>query len=158
MSLTTIQANRPEITERLNQLAAKSGLHSLLVMQSTETQMIVFAANEQPIYSVDDAGPKSNQPGCHELYCERVVNTQSELLVPDAQLDKAWEKNEDWVKFGLGVYYGVPIIIDGIAIGTVCALHNTAFDFAAGQPSIKAEIGQLKADIEAMIKSAAVAR
>ncbi|WP_421852886.1 GAF domain-containing protein [Marinomonas sp.] len=151
MSLKKIATKQNEIAQRLDDIAKHSGLHSLLVMESTPTHMVVFAANEQPIYSVDDAGGKSNQEGCHELYCERVVDTKEALLVADAKLDKEWMNNEDLVRFGLGVYYGVPIIEHGEAVGTVCALNDKAFDFTEGQPSVKELIGQLKHDIEAML-------
>lgn len=139
---------RDELTAQLENIAHQFQLHSLLIMESKPDQMVVFAANEQPIYHVGDAGPKSNQQGCHELYCERVVDTAKPLLVADVSMDEEWKGNEDLVKFGLGVYYGVPITFKGEVIGTVCALNNEPFDFAKGTPSAIDQIHQLQLNVE----------
>jgi len=101
--------------------------------------MIVFAANKQPIYNAGDEGPKSVQAGCHKLYCERVVNDKAELLV------------EDLVKFGLGVYFGVPLLSNDEVIGTVCALNDKQFDFSKGEPSAIVAIRTLKQEIETLL-------
>ena len=101
MPFKQLANHQQDLTAELNAIAQQFGLHSLLIMESTPDTMIVFAANQQPIYHAGDAGPKSVQPGCHELYCERVVDTQSSLLVADAAVDEEWRGNEDLVKFGL---------------------------------------------------------
>ncbi|WP_333005346.1 GAF domain-containing protein [Vibrio coralliilyticus] len=151
MPFKQLANHQQDLTAELNAIAQQFGLHSLLIMESTPETMIVFAANQQPIYHAGDAGPKSVQPGCHELYCERVVDTQSPLLVADAAADEEWRGNEDLVKFGLGVYYGSPIMHRGEAIGTVCALNDKAFDFAAGEPSAIERLNQLKLRIEQLL-------
>lgn len=155
MSLRKILNKREETTKQLNTIAQNTGLHSLLVMESTPTHMVVYAANEQEVYSEDDAGPKSNQDGCHELYCERVINTKKPLFVADAKVDKEWAENEDLVKFGLGVYYGIPIIENGEAIGTVCALNREVYNFEEGNPSAIKQIETLKAELEKWLAEAA---
>ncbi len=139
---------REVLTLELNKIAQQYQLHSLLIMESTPETMVVFAANEQPIYSAGDAGPKSNQKGCHELYCERVVNTEEPLLVSDASQDKEWKGNADLVEFGLGVYYGVPIMHKGKAVGTVCALNDKPFDFMKGEPNVITRLNDVKLDVE----------
>ncbi|EEX35181.1 MULTISPECIES: GAF domain-containing protein [Vibrio] len=151
MPFKQLANHQQDLTAELNAIAQQFGLHSLLIMESTPETMIVFAANQQPIYNAGDAGPKSVQPGCHELYCERVVDTQSPLLVADAAADEEWRGNEDLVKFGLGVYYGLPIMHRGEAIGTVCALNDKAFDFAEGEPSAIERLNQLKLRIEQLL-------
>ncbi|MHC6527419.1 GAF domain-containing protein [Vibrio proteolyticus] len=151
MELNAIAAHHAAITQKLNQIATDSGLHSLLVMQSMPNEMVVFAANTQEIYSPGDAGPKSNQAGCHELYCERVIDTNQPLLVGDARTDAEWQGNEDLVKFDLGTYYGVPIHCQGQAVGTVCALSRSPVDFHQGRPSVVEQIDALRAEIEALL-------
>ena len=151
MLFSQLKKEQPQLKQKLENIAQQFKLHSLLIMQSTPDSMIVFAANEQPIYSAGDEGPKSVQTGCHELYCERVVNDKAELLVADAAQSEEWKGNEDLVKFGLGVYFGVPIIHNDQVIGTVCALNDKAFDFAKGDPSSMTEIRNLKQHIESLL-------
>ena len=146
----------PELTKHhqswqaeVDSLALATGLHSILIMQSLPDTMKVICANSsQSIYTQDDQGPKGVQEGCHELYCERVVDTGKPLFVADASVDKEWQGNEDLVKFGLGVYYGVPLRHKGKVVGTVCALHTESFDFEAGSTSAKDRILALQAKIE----------
>jgi GAF domain-containing protein len=148
MSFQQLQNERLALQQELEKIAKQFGLHSLLIMESTPDSMIVFAASDQPVYSAGDKGPKSVQTGCNELYCERVINDKKELLVEDATTSEQWKDNEDLVKHGLGVYFGVPIIINNKAIGTVCALNDKPFDFAKGDPSAMDSIRQLRANIE----------
>jgi len=141
-------------TERLNKIAEKTGLHSILVMASQPSTMKVIAANQQPIYNANDEGPKSVQEGCHELYCERVVNTQQALLVSDASADPEWKGNEDLVQFGLGTYLGLPLMAGDVVLGTVCALNKEEYDFEAGIPSAHQYLLDLKMQIETQIAGA----
>lgn len=135
---------------RLEQLADRTGIKSLLIMRSTPTHMVavVSAGPMRDTYHPGDQGPKSVNPGCHKLYCEQVVNDRAPLHVPDAAVDPEWSDNEDLVKFGLGVYLGYPIEVNNEVLGTVCALHDTPFDFAAGAPSLREQLEGLKRDIE----------
>jgi len=154
MYFESIKDNSDFWTNKLNTLANITGLHSILVMASLPTSMKVVFANDQPIYSSDDEGPKSVQAGCHELYCECVVNTKKNLLISDASVDPEWAGNEDLVKFGLGTYLGLPLLINDIAIGTVCALNKDEFDFESGVPSAYQRLLDLKMEIEEQINIA----
>jgi GAF domain-containing protein len=138
----------------VDQLAEETGLRSVLIMRSTPTHMIVAVSGgpAQEVYHPGDAGPKSVNPGCHKLYCEQVVHDDAPLHVPDAAADPEWRGNEDLVKFGLGVYLGFPIHEAGRVVGTVCALHNEPFDFAAGEPSARERLEALRDAIEAELK------
>lgn len=152
MSLS--QQNTAQWQTAVDTIAENTGLHSILVMQSNDQSMQVVCANRsQDIYHQGDEGPKSNQPGCHELYCERVVNTAEPLLVADAASDDEWKGNEDLVKFGLGVYYGLPIRQADQVVGTVCALHSEAFDFAVGEPSCMQQLQELQHSIETQLNA-----
>jgi len=151
MFFKTIEDNLDFWTDRLNKIADATGLHSILVMASLPTTMKVIVANQQPIYSANDEGPKSVQEGCHELYCERVVNTKQALLVQDASADPEWKGNEDLVQFGLGVYLGLPLMAGDVVLGTVCALNKEEYDFEAGIPSAHQRLLDLKMQLEMTI-------
>lgn len=133
---------------RLDELSERTGLKAILIMESKPDTMEVVVANDQPLYHVGDCGPKSTRHGCHELYCERVVDTAQPLFVPDASDDAEWKGNEDYVKFNLGVYLGYPLVYGGFVVGTVCALNDRSFDFEAGSPSVSEELKQLKHELE----------
>ncbi len=135
-------------------LAATHAVDSLLIMRSTPTHMVtaVSAGPRQDTYHPGDAGPKSVTPGCHKLYCEQVVNEDRPLEVADARTDPEWAGNEDLVRFGLGTYLGYPLHdADGTVLGTLCALHGEGFDFDAGEPSLREDLGALAGRIDAAI-------
>ena len=148
MYFEAIEKDAEAWTERLNQFANKTGLHSILVMESLPTTMKVVLANHQPVYNVKDEGPKSVQEGCHELYCERVIDTKKELLVSNASVDPEWVNNEDLVKFGLGTYLGLPLIVNDKAVGTICVLNNEEYDFYAGSPNAYDQLITFKVELE----------
>jgi len=148
MYFQSIEKNSDYWTNKLNSFAEHTGLNSILVMQSLPTTMKVVLANHQPVYSANDEGPKSVQEGCHELYCERVIDTKKELLVSNANTDPEWVNNEDLVKFGLGTYLGLPLIVNEQAVGTVCVLNDKEFDFHAGSPSAYDQLIAFKAELE----------
>ncbi|OBS95515.1 histidine kinase [Vibrio tasmaniensis] len=153
MSLKKIEHYKDSLIDELNNISKRFKLHSLLIMESTPKSMIVFAANDQLVYRANDSGPKSTQSGCHELYCERVVNTGKELLVNDASADEEWMGNEDLVKFGLGVYYGLPLMYNDEVVGTVCALNDRPFNFSEGNPSAIEQLTQLQVRIQQLLNS-----
>lgn len=58
------------------------------------------------------------------LYCERVMDTKSTLIVPDALKDPIWENNPD-VPLGMISYMGMPILWpEGEVFGTICVLDS----------------------------------
>mgnify|MGYP001953189988 CR=1 FL=1 len=58
------------------------------------------------------------------LYCETVIKSGKQLLVPDALADKDWENNPD-VELNMISYLGFPILFpDGNPFGTICVLDN----------------------------------
>jgi signal transduction histidine kinase len=59
------------------------------------------------------------------LYCETVIGTQEELLIPDATKSLVWGKNNPDVDINMISYLGYPINWpDGKVFGTVCLLDN----------------------------------
>lgn len=145
--------------EPLEAAATASGIDSLLIMRSTPTHMVavVSAGPRRDTYHPGDAGPKSVVPGCHKLYCEKVVNDAAPLHVNEARGNLEWEGNEDLVQFGLGTYLGYPLRgPDGEVLGTLCALHREPFEFDAGQPSLREQLEGLRREIEDDLAAVAV--
>ncbi len=81
----------------------------------------------------------SNSPGNpatagdHSLiagtYCERVINTNQEMLVPNALKDPEWDDNPD-IENGLIAYLGFPLRYDdGRPFGTICILDTKENSF-----------------------------
>ncbi|MGB1322430.1 MAG: GAF domain-containing protein [Vibrio gallaecicus] len=147
-----IKRYRKALEQRLDFIAEKHDLFAVLIMESKPTSMEVFASNQQDVYKHGDAGYKSVVEFCKELYCERVVNQRASLLVLDAANDDEWSENEDLVKFGLGVYYGIPLFYKDEVVGTVCTLNKVIYDFDAGTPSAREELDELALYIQNLIK------
>lgn len=58
------------------------------------------------------------------LYCERVIKTKSELLVPNAIKYNEWNDNPD-IKLGMVSYLGIPVLWpNGEPFGTICVLDK----------------------------------
>lgn len=140
------------LQKRIDEIAKKSGLTSVLVMKSHPNEMeVVLSGGDKgkEIYHAKDRGKKSVHPqGEHPLYCEKVVNSNAMLEVQDAASDKEWMHNEDLTEFGLGSYIGLPIEQNGKVVGTVCALNNTPMDFRNDEYHVLNELTALKAEIE----------
>lgn len=141
--------------KKIDEIAKKSGVSSILVMKSHDNEMeVVLSGGDQgkDIYHARDRGKKSTHfDGQHALYCERVVNTNEVLEVQDASQDIDWKDNEDLTEFGLGTYLGLPIEKDGKVVGTVCALNNESIDFKSEQYNILEQLKKVKGDIEGKI-------
>jgi signal transduction histidine kinase len=58
------------------------------------------------------------------LYCETVMATRSQLLIPNALEDPVWKDNPD-VALNMISYLGIPLIWpDGQVFGTICVLDD----------------------------------
>ncbi|MEX0321172.1 MAG: GAF domain-containing protein [Puniceicoccaceae bacterium] len=63
------------------------------------------------------------------LYCERVINTKSKLVIPNALTDPEWNTNPD-IKLGMISYLGFPLILpNGEVFGTICILDSKENSF-----------------------------
>ncbi len=103
-------------------MAELAGIPAGLIMRLNENDIEVFKASKTK------GNPYS--PGDREhfagsgLYCERVINTQKLLHVPDALSDPEWEKNPD-VKLDMISYLGLPLHFpDQTPFGTICILDS----------------------------------
>jgi len=93
-----------------------------LIMKLNEDTIEVFLkshTNGNPYH----AGEKANL--IYGLYCETVIGTQDELIVPDATKSPIWNINNPDVDINMISYLGYPINWpDGKVFGTVCLLDN----------------------------------
>lgn len=63
------------------------------------------------------------------LYCETVIKTRAQLLVPNALEDEDWKDNPD-VPRNMIAYLGLPILWpDKTPFGTICILDKTGNDY-----------------------------
>ncbi|EGQ7821945.1 GGDEF and EAL domain-containing protein [Vibrio parahaemolyticus] len=66
----------------------------------------------------------------HGLYCEHVIETKSQLVVPDALADEKWSNNPD-IKLGMLSYCGLPLFWpNGETFGTICMLDSKANEYS----------------------------
>ncbi|WP_368206289.1 ATP-binding protein [Aeromonas sp. s5] len=97
-----------------------------LIMRVHPREIEVFITSQTP----DNCYPA----GAHEhldsgLYCERVMDTRQELLVPNALKDPEWQHNPD-IKVGMISYCGLPLCWpDGRLFGTICVLSWEENDY-----------------------------
>ncbi|MGQ7935370.1 GAF domain-containing protein [Paraburkholderia sp. D1E] len=123
------------LQNELDRVAERLGVKSILIMSSQKRHMKVEASGGpfESVYAVGAEGKKSIAgPDVHELYCERVVESRTELFVPDSRQSAEWSGNEDEVEFGLVNYLGFPVKgRDGSIFGTVCVLHDAPRDYSA---------------------------
>lgn len=93
-----------------------------LIMKLNEDTIEVFLKSQtegNPYH----AGEKASL--VYGLYCETVIGTQEELIVPDATKNPIWDKNNPDVDINMISYIGYPINWpDGKVFGTVCLLDS----------------------------------
>jgi GAF domain-containing protein len=83
------------------------------------------------------------------LYCETVMATREQLLVPNALEDPAWQDNPD-VTLDMINYLGVPLTWpDDSIFGTMCVLDSKTRHYATGYQQL---LWQLKDIIEGDFK------
>lgn len=115
----SILKNWQEITDILSSLL---DLPAALIMRYTNPEIEVFVSSSS-VENPYAPGDKEILKGSG-LYCERVINTQKSLLVPNALTDPAWDHNPD-IKLNMVSYLGFPISLpDGVPFGTLCILDS----------------------------------
>ena len=107
----------------LDHLCSVAKIPAGLIMRVRGDEIEVFArsSNSDNPYRV---GEKEK---CHgELYCETVISSQKELLIPNALDDPKWVNNPD-IALGMVSYLGLPLNWpSGEVFGTICMLdHKT---------------------------------
>lgn len=142
------------LTSRLEEVAKRLGVKSVLVMRSEADSMVVAATAGEATqhYTVGAAGRKAGDDGGRvPLYCERVVDADADLFVRDSREDAVFANNEDEVEFGLHNYLGLAVHDQaGRVVGTVCVLDDNARDYSDEQ---RGELDALRADVESIVKA-----
>jgi GAF domain-containing protein len=158
--MTTPQPHRTDTTSalaplapRLEQVADQLGVKSVLVMRSEPDSMVVAATAGEATehYTVGAAGTKAGDDASRvPLYCERVVDADSDLFVRDSRSDPTFAGNEDETEFGLHNYLGLPVRDStGAVVGTVCVLDASARDYTDEQ---RAELDRLRFEVEKIVR------
>jgi c-di-GMP phosphodiesterase len=119
----------PEILESwkslVNMAAKIVDVPSALIMRLHQSEIEVLMGNQD---KNSPYKPGDRERLNHGLYCETVVGTQKELLVPDATKDPAWSTDNPDIPLGMISYLGLPLNWpDGEVFGTICLLdkkHN----------------------------------
>jgi len=107
--------------ETIDLLAEIADIPAARIMRVHAMKIEVFTSS-QSAGNVYHRGEK--MPLGTGLYCETVMSTQSELLVPNALSDPAWDHNPD-IELGMISYLGLPLIWPtGEIFGTICILDN----------------------------------
>ncbi len=140
------------IASKLESIAARLGVKSILVMRSEPDSMVVAATAGEATkhYTVGAAGKKAGDDSSRvPLYCERVVDTDSDLFVADSRADPTFAGNEDETEFGLHNYFGLAVHDSaGAVVGTVCVLDDHARDYTEDQ---RDELRRLRSEIESVV-------
>lgn len=106
----------------IDTLAKIANVPSGLIMRLNSDNIEVF------LKSSSDSNPYEKNEKAelkYGLYCETVIGTQKQLIVPDATKSEIWNKNNPDVDINMISYLGVPINWpDGECFGTVCILDN----------------------------------
>jgi len=92
-----------------------------LIMRITKDSMKVFVKSSNPENPYSVGGEDSLGKG---LYCETVIGTDDELLIPDASQSEIWKDNPD-IELDMISYLGLPIHWpDASYFGTICVLDT----------------------------------
>lgn len=112
----------------LNLAARIAGVPAALIMRVHEEDIEVFVSSLSP-ENPYVAGSKESL--LHGLYCETVMASGKELLVPDALQCPVWSVDNPDVDIDMVAYLGLPIYWpDGEVFGTICLLDNKENAFA----------------------------
>ncbi|MGY3892681.1 GAF domain-containing sensor histidine kinase [Aeromonas enterica] len=97
-----------------------------LIMRVHPNEIEVFITSDTPGNCYPEGAREHLDSG---LYCERVMDTRQELLVPNALNDPEWQHNPD-IKLGMISYCGLPLCWpDGRIFGTICVLSREENDY-----------------------------
>ncbi|HRG47434.1 MAG TPA: ATP-binding protein [Leptospiraceae bacterium] len=90
----------------------------IMKMENESMEVLTSSKSKNNPYQV------GHEEKWYGLYCETVIKTQTKLLVPNALVDKNWDKNPD-IELGMISYLGFPINLpDNQPFGTICVLDN----------------------------------
>jgi PAS domain S-box-containing protein len=113
-------------------LAKIINIPAALIMKTENEFMEVFISS----HSDNNPYKPGDKEHWHGLYCETVIKSQKQLLIPNALKDKDWDKNPD-IKLGMIAYLGVPLNFpDKTPFGTICVLDSKENGFTKDQKQL----------------------
>ena len=125
--LASIDVHNPDLRRRLDDVTARTAtrlnLPVALVTLVLDTAQ-VFAGS----YGIDDSALGAGTPVEWSL-CAHAVATGQPYVVTEAATDPIQATNPLVTMAGIGSYAGVPLMVDGYALGTHCVIADTAHTF-----------------------------
>lgn len=128
-----VRISSPEKPQLSNSIIAKwqnlldtaseiANVPSALIMRLNTDNIEVFLKSSNPENPYHQ-GEKADL--VYGLYCETVIGTQRELLIPNARKDPVWKDNNPDIDINMIAYLGYPLNWpDGEVFGTICLLDN----------------------------------
>lgn len=125
----------------LNILSKIIGVPASLIMRAHADEFEILAVNDDNRWH--NAGDRHSFGD--RLFCEEVMTTKKELIVPDGRDDKQWADSPA-VQHGLVSYMGFPLLWpNGQFFGTICVLDEKTNEFSE---TFKILMGHFKDAIE----------
>lgn len=122
----------------LDMLSEVLSIPTALIMILRDKQLEVFVSSKSK-GNPYVLGDKEQFDGSG-LYCERVIKTKSELLVPNAIEDNEWKDNPD-IKLGMISYLGLPLTWpDKQIFGRICVLDKKENSYSPAHRNLLAKL------------------
>ncbi len=123
-----------------------------LIMKLNEDTIEVF------VKSQTDGNPyKAGEEAklIYGLYCETVIGTQKQLIVPDATKSNVWKENNPDVDINMISYLGLPVNWpDGEVFGTVCLLDNKENSYNQDYIDLLSQVkNHIETDLQLLVKN-----
>lgn len=121
---------------------------------------LIMRLNEESIEVFLKSNTKGNPYAVGEkakliygLYCESVIGTQKQLLVPDATKSEAWSINNPDIDINMISYLGLPLNWpDGECFGTVCVLDSKENHYSEVYKDLLSQIKQhIEIDLQLLL-------
>lgn len=161
MTLLTITPPAQSLADPLEELRLKwqhlldvlqsvTGVPAALVMRTHPGEIEVFTRSSNPDNAYKAREHIALGAG---LYCEQVLRTRAELLVPDATVDPDWDHNPD-LEIGLVSYLGLPVAWpSGELFGTICILDSKPNRYTAVYRGLLEQFrGAVELDLAAVVR------
>jgi diguanylate cyclase (GGDEF)-like protein/PAS domain S-box-containing protein len=117
----------------INILAELTEIPAALIMRVHPREIEVFLSSQSKgnVYEQGERAPLDTG-----LYCETVMDSRKELLIPDALNDPAWDHNPD-IELGMISYLGLPLSWpNGEIFGTICILDTKRNEYSTTYRSL----------------------
>ena len=75
-------------------------------------------------------------------FCQHVVTAGAPLIIPDARRDDRVKDNRAVDEIGVIAYLGIPLALDGLVIGSFCAIDGTPRDWSADDVAVMTDLAE----------------